>query len=172
MYQSRREPNIASAIAYACCGIIMLTTCIAVIIYGTNNMYDNEYNGMSCGGNNITMMNVTNENNCYTIDFITCVYDHYICDGNYHITYPLNNTCVNNSTMEFIINNVINKTEFTCYINGHHGTIIDNTVVYNLPPKFLIISWCMFGFVLICFLVHCCIENNKRNNKREYYMIA
>jgi len=168
MYQYNRNYNIG----YACFGITILATCITMIIYGTHNMYDGGYNGMSCGGDNITNMNIISTNSCYTIDFTTCVYNHYICSGDYHITYPLNNTCVNNNTFTFILNSIINKTEFTCYINGHRGTIIDNTVIYNSPSNFLIISWCMFGLVLLLFCIQCCVENSRRNIRREYYVVA
>jgi hypothetical protein len=168
MYRSNGGYNIG----YACCGISILTTCIAMIVYGTHNMYNSGYYGMSCSGDNITDMNITNIDNCYTIDFTTCVYNHYICSGDYHITYPLNNTCVNNNTMAFIVNSIINKTEFTCYIDMHHGTIIDNTVVYVTPSKFLIVSWCMVILVLLLFFIHCCIENSRRNIRKEYLVVA
>ena len=168
MYRS----NGGYSIGYACCGITILATCIAMIIYGTHTMYDSGYSGMSCGGDNITDMNIISTNSCYTVDFTTCVYNHYICSGNYYIKYPLNNTCVNNYTMAFIVNSIINKTEFTCYIDMHHGTIIDNTVVYNSPSNFLIISWCMFGLVLLLFCIHCCVENSRQNIRKKYYVIT
>lgn len=168
MYRYNERTNFG----YVCCGLLIMASCIGMIIYGTQDMYQSGYSGMSCGGDNITDMNITSTNNCYTIDFTTCVYNHYICGGDYHITYPLNSTCVNNNTMAFIVNSIINKTEFTCYIDGHHGTIIDNMVVYITPSKFLIVSWCMFGLVLLFFSIHCCVENSRRNIRKDYYIVS
>jgi hypothetical protein len=157
---------------YMCCGLLVIASCIGMVVYGTHNMFQSRYTGMSCGGDNITDINITNTDNCNIIDFTTCVYDHFICSRSYHIKYPLNNTCINNNTMTFIIDSIINKTEFTCYIDGHHGTIIDNSVVEASPSKFLIISWCMVVVVLFFFCIHCCVENNRRNIRKEYYVVT
>lgn len=168
MYRSKSNYNIC----YACCGITIMATCIAMIIYGTHNIYTSGYNGMSCSGNNITNMNITNTENCYIIDFTTCVYNNYICNGKYYIKYPLNNTCVNNNTMIYIVNNIINKTEFTCYINRHHGTIIDNKIIYISNSMFIIFTWCMLILILLFFCIYCYTENCKDNRTKEYYLIA
>ena len=168
MYRYNERTNFG----YVCCGLLVMASCIAMIIYGTHDMYQGGYSGMSCGGDNITDMNIVQLDNCNVIDFTTCVYDHFICSGMYHIKYPLNSTCINNNTMTFIIDSIINKTEFTCYIDGHHGTIIDNTVVYVTPSKFLIISWCMVVVVLFLFCINCCIENSRRNIRKDYYIVS
>jgi hypothetical protein len=164
--------NERTNFGYVCFGLLIIASCIAMIIYGTQDMYQGGYTSMSCGGDNITDINVARFNNCYIIDFTTCVYDHFICSGTYHIKYPLNSTCINNNTMAFIINSIINKTEFTCYIDGNNGTIIDNMVVYVTPTTFLIVSWCMVVLILLLFFIHCCIENSRRNTRNEYFVIA
>lgn len=163
--------NEAYHFGFMCFGVMVMGCCIGMILYGTHNMYDGVYKGYSCSGNNITNMTITNNHNCNIIDFSTCIYNNYYCKGVYHIKYPLNNTCINNITMNNIINK-LNVSEFVCYIDGRHGTIIDNTVTNNIPSKLLIVSWCLFASVVLFFCLYCCAENNRRKVRREYYAIA
>jgi hypothetical protein len=169
--QDRINTNEVLHFSFLCCCVLLLGSCIGMILYGTHDMYDGVYNGMSCSGSNITNMTITTNNNCNIVKFYTCVYNNYYCKGVYNIKYPLNNTCIDNTTMNNIINK-LNVSEFVCYIDGHHGTIIDNSVTNNTPSKFLIVSWCLFASVILLFCFYCCAENSRRKVRREYYAIA
>jgi hypothetical protein len=157
--------------SFLCGGVLLLGCCIAMILYGTHDMFDGVYKVMSCSGNNITDLAIITKNNCNVLYFHTCVYNNYYCKDVYNIKYPLNNTCIDNNKMDQIINK-LNVSNFICYINGHHGTIIDNSVVNTTPSNFLIVSWCLFASVLLFFCLYCCVENSRRKVRREYYAIA
>ncbi len=141
---------------------------VAMIVYGTANMYNNTYNEHNCG--NPYNINIYNNSNCSYLYFDTCVYRKHICQGEYHITYPLNNTCCDYNFLNDTINNIVNST-FTCYINDRNGTIIDSSIIDIIPTRFMIAGWIVFVFVMIYFVIYCCIENCcNRKNERHYYI--
>jgi hypothetical protein len=134
-------------------------------------MYSNTYTEHNCG--NPSNSSIYNNNNCSYLSFDACVYHKYICTGNYHIIYPLNNTCCDYIFINNTLNNIINST-FTCYIKNMNGTIIDSNIIDITPTKFIIAGWIMFVFVMLYFVIYCCVDNccNRRYERHYYINIA
>jgi len=149
-------------------GCIVSISAVGMIVYGTTNMYSNTYTEHNCG--NPSNISINDNNNCSYISFDVCVYRKYICTGNYHITYPLNNTCCDYNFLNDTLNNIINST-FTCYINNMNGTIIDSNIIDITPTRFIIAGWIVFVFVMLYFAIYCCVTNCcNRKYERHYYI--
>ncbi len=141
---------------------------VMMIVYGTTNMYKNQYTEHNCG--NPSNISINDNNNCNYLSFDACVYHKHICTGDYHIIYPLNNTCCDYNFINNTVNNIINST-FTCYINNMNGTIIDSSIIDITPTKFMIAGWIMFVFVMLYFAIYCCVQNCcDRRYERHYYI--
>lgn len=149
-------------------GFFVGISALMMIVYGTVNMYNNTYKEHNCG--NIFNISINSNNNCSYLSFTTCVYRKHICQGDYYISYPLNNTCCDYNFLNNTLNNIINTT-FTCYINNMNGTIIDSSIIDVTPTKFMVVGWILFVFVMMYFVIYCCVENCcNRRYERHYYV--